>query len=908
MSKSSNDPLVGRKIREYEILDVIAPSRMGVVYRVRHVFLDEERAMKVIRTGDAPSQEMINRFIREARILAKLNHPNLVKLQDFGTLDESTFFMTMELLHGETLQQRISRDRIPIDEAVRTIRQAALGLQEAHNHGIIHRDVCPANLWVSGNIIKVTGFSIAKPTAEDTNTLTAQLFAPEYQCPEQFGSLQEGETLDQRADIYSLGVTFYEMLSGELPFATPVPRGTPNSLSARIPDLPAGLERLVMKALSLKRENRHSSMQELITDLDSISLDESTLIQKHPQDLPKPRFAPGSVFAGRYLVEKRIGKGGMGTVYKATDKILEIPVAVKTMNSDVTLDEKTLLRFKREVILARKVAHPNVCRIYDIGESEGIHYVSMEYLEGVSLADLLLTRGALAPSEGLKILKQVLEALKEAHRVGIIHRDLKPQNIMVVGDHAYIMDFGISVSTEASTLTATGMMVGTPRYMAPEQFGEGAKDQRCDLYAVGVIMFEMFTGRLPFESNTPAGVMYAHLYTDPPKPSDMVPEFSKPLERIILKTLEKDPQNRYQTANDLLVAIEHMSSPPRKQRPKAAPAAPHPPMPPPPQPPRPLPPQPQRPHPPEPPPEVQPLQMRPASNRGPLIGIILILFFVAAAGAVGIWYWKTRAQTQEVKSEPVATQQPAHVEKKEPTPSEPVSQPAVNTDKKIPNPSEAAVEPAAQGEKKTESVAAPLEEKKTEPIAPPPEEPKPTIAQAEPSQKTEPAPETQKAAAMTPVPAPPVVSGPGRISYSGQFPVSIYNGGKLILNTADSDSIELASGRYSLTLVSKENAIIRSTQNIQVRPGETTAIPEPGMSKLSVSGNPGNCKIYVDTIYLDEAPIFDFPIQAGNHFVKVVWEGLGKEKTVSITVRSGDTMKLQAISNETTTDIFQDAD
>src|SRR5262249_9039546 len=143
---------------------------------------------------------------------------------------------------------------------------------------------------------------------------------------------------------------------------------------------------------------------------------------------PSGELQAGEVFARRYLIERKIGEGGMGTVYKANDKILDVPVAVKTINKDITDNERTVQRLKREVILARKVAHPNCCRIYDIGETEGVHYVSMEYLEGRTLAEILQEQGAYSPEIGLPILRQLLSALQEAHRVGIFHRDLKPQN------------------------------------------------------------------------------------------------------------------------------------------------------------------------------------------------------------------------------------------------------------------------------------------------------------------------------------------------------------------------------------------------------------------------------------------------------------------------------------------------
>ncbi len=582
MPNSSQDALVGTKIREYEILDIIGKGGMGAVYRARHVYLDEERAIKVINSAQlasGKSTHFIDRFIREARILTKLRHPNLVELYEFGRLDESMFFMVMELIRGESVLQRIKKlGKIPVQESLKIIREAARGLQLAHQKGIIHRDISPDNLLLvksdsEEEITKVIDFGIAKPTIEETHRYTMEnmfLGKPEYSSPEQCGFHEEGEEIDHRSDIYSLIITLYYMLAGKLPFFSVTPQGWLMKHASEIPKpisshfspgaLPDGVDALIAKALSKRRGDRQASMGELIQELDKITNREpsSGAITPSSGRFTGTEFQPGELFAKRYLIEKKLGRGGMGVVYKAIDKILEVPVALKTMNPGIGDDERTLNRLKREVILARKVAHPNVCRIYDIGESDGIHYVSMEFLEGKSLADILVQDGALSPERGIPIIRQVLEALDEAHKVGVLHRDLKPQNIIVdKNDRPYIMDFGISTSSEVSRLTQTGALIGTPRYMAPEQFGSrGAADHRADIYSIGIIMFEMFTGMLPFEANTPASVMFAHLNSTPPKPSVIKPDVPFELEEIILKALEKDPRNRFQTIRDFLRALE----------------------------------------------------------------------------------------------------------------------------------------------------------------------------------------------------------------------------------------------------------------------------------------------------------------------------------------------------------------
>jgi serine/threonine protein kinase len=579
MSKSVNDSLVGTRIREYEILEVIGKGGMGAVYRARHVILDEERAIKVIHSRFAGETELVDRFIREAKILARLRHPNLVQLHEFGTLGEDTFFMVLELIRGESVLQRIRRaGKIPIEESIKIIREAALGLNSAHQKGIIHRDLSPDNLLIvpegGTEVTKVIDFGIAKPVLEKTAQQTmANMFIGklEYCSPEQCGMLPEGEMIDHRSDIYSLATTFYYMLVGKLPFFSETAQGylfkhvheIPKPPSSHFPpkEFPEILDRIVLKALAKKREDRQSSMDEFIKELDAVNLSlGSTIIEPVIHfDVGAP-LKTGDQFANRYVIEQKLGEGGMGVVYQANDKILNVAVALKILNSKILNEEKTIQRLKREVILARKVAHPNVCRIFDIGEYQGVHYVSMELLQGETLADKVKREGALPLEAGLTITQQILQALAEAHRLGIIHRDLKPQNIMVDSKlETRIMDFGISTSSELQRLTQTNAFVGTPRYMAPEQIRGENVDHRADIYSIGVIIFEIFTGKLPFKAVTLMEIIYAQLKSAPIKPSTIVQNISPELERIILKCLEKEPDKRYSNVRELLQDVQRFA-------------------------------------------------------------------------------------------------------------------------------------------------------------------------------------------------------------------------------------------------------------------------------------------------------------------------------------------------------------
>jgi len=262
----------------------------------------------------------------------------------------------------------------------------------------------------------------------------------------------------------------------------------------------------------------------------------------------------GSTFAGRYQVIEKVGEGGMGRVYRVLDKEIEEEVALKLIKHEIAADEKVIERFRNELKFARKISHRNVCRMYDISEDKGTHYITMEYVPGEELKEMIKRSGKLDIAKSISICSQVCEGLAEAHKLGVVHRDLKPQNIIIDNEgHARIMDFGIARSLEAGTgLTTTELMIGTPAYMSPEQLEAKEIDQRSDIYSLGVIFYEMVTGSLPFEGWTPISIALKKVLEKPRKPGKLNTRISKSLSRLILKCLEKDKKKRYKGAEELL--------------------------------------------------------------------------------------------------------------------------------------------------------------------------------------------------------------------------------------------------------------------------------------------------------------------------------------------------------------------
>ncbi|HEY6158670.1 MAG TPA: protein kinase [Gemmatimonadales bacterium] len=272
---------------------------------------------------------------------------------------------------------------------------------------------------------------------------------------------------------------------------------------------------------------------------------------------------PGTVFANRYEVKELLGTGGMGVVYRAFDRELQEPVAIKTLRPEALAgDGVALERFKQEIRLARKITHRNVVRTYDLGEIGGTYYLTMEYVEGTPLKQLIAARGPLPVAVTLTIGKQLCRALEVAHEQGVIHRDIKPQNIVVEPNgFLKVMDFGIARLANRPRekgLTQEGMSIGTPDYMSPEQLSGMELDVRSDLYSTGVVLFECLTRRVPFEAETVYALVARHLEEQPPDPRSFNPEIPDALAQVILTAMAKEPADRYQSAlamHDALAAI-----------------------------------------------------------------------------------------------------------------------------------------------------------------------------------------------------------------------------------------------------------------------------------------------------------------------------------------------------------------
>ncbi|MCL5773093.1 MAG: protein kinase, partial [Firmicutes bacterium] len=267
----------------------------------------------------------------------------------------------------------------------------------------------------------------------------------------------------------------------------------------------------------------------------------------------------GKILNERYRVEEKLGEGGMAYIYKAMDTKLERTVVLKVLKEEMAKDPEFLGRFKREAQSVAKLNHPNILTVYDIGEENGINYIVMEYFDAASLKDI--TKGKILPFNKIyDIATKILDALSYAHENGIVHRDIKPHNILINQDNVLkVTDFGIAKAFTSDTLTSTGSILGSVHYFSPEQAQGKPVDETSDIYSLGVMLYELATGKLPFEGDSPVAVALKHVQESPLPPAVINPSISPAFEKIILKAMEKDPGKRYHGASEMMKDIAGLS-------------------------------------------------------------------------------------------------------------------------------------------------------------------------------------------------------------------------------------------------------------------------------------------------------------------------------------------------------------
>ena len=263
-------------------------------------------------------------------------------------------------------------------------------------------------------------------------------------------------------------------------------------------------------------------------------------------------LSKGQKINNRYEIVKSIGEGGMANVYLANDKILDRKVAIKVLRGDLSSDDKFIRRFQREALSVSNLSHPNIVEVYDVGEEDGEYYIVMEYIEGKTLKQLLKKRESLTLTEVIDIMTQLTDGISHAHESYIIHRDIKPQNIMIQDDgRIKITDFGIAMALNATQLTQTNSVMGSVHYLPPEQASGKGATVKSDIYSMGILMYELLTGTVPFKGDNAVEIALKHMKDKIPSIRKQDPSIPQSVENILLKATAKNPRNRYDTAKEM---------------------------------------------------------------------------------------------------------------------------------------------------------------------------------------------------------------------------------------------------------------------------------------------------------------------------------------------------------------------
>lgn len=471
-------------------------------------------------------------FRKAMREITAIRHPTILRLED-AILASDKVLLLYEPFSEQTLGSRLAERNLAPAAALSLVAQLCEALAAAHKLGVTHQWVSPRTVLMDdqGNL-RLVGLGLREILAYRDQTSLAYL-SPEVR--------DEG-VIGPASDVYSLGLLAVELLRAEMP------PGWAERAALDAADIgwPADVEEAVAPSVrevlvrALAREPlARPSTEELKQVLLTLGL------------------APGQVLAQRYRIVSELGRGGMSRVYRALDQELDDEVAIKTLLAPtvgVTEEEERLLR---EVRLCRKISHPNVVRVHDIGRFPGGIFVIMEILEGQSLDRVIEAEAPLALARTRKILGETAAALAEAHRNKIVHRDLKPSNIMLVGERVKVVDFGIARMADGSTvqLTKTGQVIGSPMYMAPEQIQGLPLSGTCDLYALGVIAFTLLTGREPFTGETTTAIALKHLHEAPPDIRELRPDLPPPWTELLDRLLAKKPEDRPQRAEEVIAAL-----------------------------------------------------------------------------------------------------------------------------------------------------------------------------------------------------------------------------------------------------------------------------------------------------------------------------------------------------------------
>lgn len=564
----------------FEIQHRMGRGAMGVVYAAFDRDLERVVALKLV---DADDEHVVARWAREAEALEAVEHPAVVTYVAHGEAESGQVYVAMEQLHGMTLEARLrGGKKLSVADTVALGQRLVEGLAAVHAEGLAHRDLKPANVFLlDGDVARaqLIDFGLARRLAPEARvTVTGALVGtPGYMAPEQV----RGEDVDGRADVFALGCVLYECLAGRPAFAADDTEVLLSKLLVEAPtpvehDCPSTPETLAetIAAMLAKAARDRPTAAELERSWPRIVAGQAPTASSGSGG-GVTLLEPGSWVADKYEIVDRLGEGGMGVVYEARHRELGQRVAIKVMQRRDSVDETRLLR---EARATSRLTSPHALRILDVGRlDDGAPFMVMERLVGRDLAEVLQENGPLPIDDAVAWVLDAAEAIGEAHELGIVHRDLKPSNLFLAEQRGQttvkVLDFGISKltrpldeGTSAPTLTSDGGVVGSVAYMSPEQLRGADVDSRSDIWSLGVVLFELLSGRLPFDGEGAAAIG-ARIASEPaPDLRGLRPDTPPKLADVVARCLSKRPRDRYADVQALVAALRARRAPASRRR------------------------------------------------------------------------------------------------------------------------------------------------------------------------------------------------------------------------------------------------------------------------------------------------------------------------------------------------------
>ncbi len=531
---------------QYQTQELLETSALGTIYQGEDQETGQAVRISVFSPELVPATDFQERYRVISDALTRGDHPALIKPLIVGDQDGQVVVIQPQN-EGQTLAGMLGgAANLPVNFILDFAQSVGATLEELHQTGNVHGGLRPETTWLASDG-SVQLMNIGFAVALSLNTLLGEdsVSANPFNAPE----IRSGGSFSIPTDFYALGAILYQALTGELP-ELEVTDPWPGS---KVPGLPPELDELVANCLAPAPENRVQSAAEFLNGVEEVRKGMATGGQ---DTILGMEDALVGHTLGAYKLVERMGQGGMATVYKGYEAALDRYVAIKVLPQFFARDPNFMQRFRREAKAVAQLNHPSIVPIYSYGEESNITYIAMQYVPGGTLKQ---GRGQVyEPQEAIKLALPIVRSLSYAHSRGIVHRDIKPSNVLL-SDEGWplLADFGLAkMAEETGQLTGTGVGVGTPMYMSPEQ-GQGVGvDHRTDIYSMGIMLYEMLTGDVPFRADTPMAIVIKHMTAPMPMPREINPDIPEVLERIILKATAKNQADRYQTAEEMAIALE----------------------------------------------------------------------------------------------------------------------------------------------------------------------------------------------------------------------------------------------------------------------------------------------------------------------------------------------------------------